>query len=52
MIEDIKPVWYFNWQTHVRYFRFYLGKCPGRENGIEHWTLTIGLYFIDFGRAY
>jgi hypothetical protein len=40
MIEDIKPVW------------FYLGRTEGKEGGIKHWCLNIGLYFIDFGRAY
>lgn len=52
----VKPQWYidFNWWKHPRW-RFFIGRVgyPNRNGeGTKFWCITIGLYFIDFGRAY
>lgn len=48
----VKPQWYFQFHFRFPSWRFFIGKVPFGEGRTEFLCINIGLYFIDFGRAY
>jgi hypothetical protein len=48
----VKPKWYLDFQWEHPSWRFFIGKVAYREGRTEFLCINIGLYFIDFGRAY